>query len=228
MSLSARVRHGHTEAMSEQIGITVSATAVVTAPVDQVVIVFGMEIMRPDAAEAFRTAAGTVERVLGILADNEVDSRTVRTAELSFGPRTTWQADREVMLGYVASQQLVVTPADVGAVERILSAVIADGGAGVRINSVTQQATQPQEALVVAREDAVSQARVKAEHFARLTGRQLGRLTSLVEGGGQRPGMPGGARRMPLSASVTDTVMPVAAGDQDVSVSITASWSFAD
>lgn len=221
-----RAGAGRLDTMSESTGITVSATAVVAAPVDRIVIDLGIETLRPDAGEAFRATATAVERVLSILADNGVDSRSVRTRDLSFGPRTTWQADREVLLGYAASQQLLATLTDLGAVEKILSEVAAHGGAGVRINNVELTAAHPDEALQGAREQAVAQALSKAEHFAALTARVLGPLQWLTEGparGGPAPM----AAAFSLSRSEKDASMPVATGDRDISVTITACWAFA-
>lgn len=213
--------------MSEQpSGITVSATAVVAAPVDRIAIDLGIETLRPDAGEAFRATATAVERVLAILADNGVDSRSVRTRELSFGPRTTWQADREVLLGYAASQQLLATLTDLGSVEKVLSEVAAHGGAGVRINSVELTASEPEQALGQAREAAVAQALSKAQHFAALTARSLGALLWLTEGSGDGAVRPK-ATAMSFRAE-QDATMPVAAGDRDISVSVTACWAFGD
>lgn len=213
--------------MSEQpSGITVSATAVVAAPVDRIVIDLGVETLRPDAGEAFRSTATAVERVLSILADNGVDSRSVRTRDLSFGPRTNWQADREVLLGYAATQQLLATLTDLGSVERILSQVAAHGGAGVRINSVELTAAEPEQALSEAREAAVAQALSKAHHFASLTSRSLGALQWLTEGAGTAS--PRSTTAAFALRSAEDTAMPVAAGDRDIAVTVTACWAFAD
>lgn len=212
--------------MSEPSGITVSATAVVAAPVDRIVIDLGIETLRPDAGEAFRATATAVERVLSILADNGVDSRSVRTRDLSFGPRTNWQADREVLLGYAASQQLLATLTDLAAVEKVLSEVAAHGGAGVRINSVELTAAEPEQALIDAREAAVAQALSKAQHFAALTSRSLGALRWLTEGAGDAAPRPATAAFALRSAK--DATMPVAAGDRDVAVTVTAHWDFAD
>ncbi|MBE7162285.1 MAG: SIMPL domain-containing protein [Williamsia herbipolensis] len=224
---AAEHHNGDTGAMEPDTGITVSATAVVPAPVDRVVVSIGVELLRPDAGEAFRGAAGIVERVLSILADNGVDSRSVRTAELSFGPRTNWQGDREVMLGYAASQELIATLTDLGSVETILTAVASGAGAGTRINSVSLTAAEPLEAQTRARAEAVASAREKAEHFAALTGRSLGPLRWLVEGQGTgdevRP------RRSPkMFAASADVSMPIAVGDRDIAVSVSACWGFAD
>ena len=103
---------------------------------DEVTITLGVEILRPDAGEAFRTAANTVSNVLSVLSDNGVDARSVRTADLSLGPRTEYRDGHEVLLGYAAAQRMIVHLEALGSVERLLSDVAARGGAGVRIDNV--------------------------------------------------------------------------------------------
>src|SRR6185312_9654339 len=69
-------------------GVTVFGSATVSTPVDRVAITLAVEIVRPDAGEAYRLAADTVTRLLAVLADDGVDARAVRTLDLSLGPRT--------------------------------------------------------------------------------------------------------------------------------------------
>lgn len=207
-------------------GITVEGSGVAAAPVDQVTICLGVQILRPDAGEAFQTAAGTVTRLLGVLADDGVDARSVRTADLSLGPRTEWQENREVLVGYQASQQLIVRLTALSEIERLLSDVVARSGEGVRIDSVTLTAGHPEQAAAQAREAAFTAAKAKAEQYATLAGRQLGAVRKVQEQ--PQHGIFPMAASFKAESRDAGGSMPVAAGDAEVTASVTVTWDFAD
>src|SRR6478752_3438191 len=163
-------------------GVTVVGTATVSTPVDRVAITIGVEIVRPDAGEAFRLAAETVTRLLAVLADDGVDARAVRTLDLSLGPRTEWVDNREVLIGYQAGQRLLVKLDGLAGLERLLSDAATRTGPGVRIESVALTAEDADAALEQARERAWAEAVTKAQHLARLAGRMLGPVDWIQEG----------------------------------------------
>ncbi|GGL96639.1 SIMPL domain-containing protein [Nakamurella endophytica] len=206
-------------------GVTVSGTGTAATPVDRVTVSFGISETRPDAGEAFRAAAQTATLVLAILADDGADSRSVRTADLTLGPQTQWRGDREELLGYQATQRLIVQMEGLSRIERILSDVAAGGGNGVRIENVSLTASDPRTALAQAREAAVADARERAEHYARLVGRRLGRVRWVDERTGPRAADHGVA----LSAAAPRAArMPIAGGDATVSASVDVRWDWAD
>lgn len=206
-------------------GITVTGSGRAAAAVDQVTITLGVEILRPDPGEAFTTAGATVTQVLSVLADNGVDARSVRTADLSLGPRIEWQDNRETLLGYQAAQRLIVHLEALGSVERILTDVVRRGGLGVRIDQVTLEAGDTEDATRVARAAAFADAAAAAQQFAELAGRTLGAVQEVSEGAEVHPvyRAAGGMGARPAAKS-----MPVATGDTDVNVTVRVRWAFAD
>jgi len=208
-------------------GITVTGTGSAAATVDRVGIIVGVQVLRPDAGEAFRTAAGTVSNVLAVLADNGVGARSVRTADLTLGPRTDYRDGQEVLLGYQAAQRLNVQLDGLGSVERILSDVVARGGVGVRIDNVSLTAGDPQDSLRAARATAFADAAAKAEHYAGLAGRTLGAVQGVWEPEFQGS-VPLAAGMVRNAMGVSTNAMPIAAGDTEVAVSVRVRWSFAD
>ncbi len=208
-------------------GITVFGGATVPTTVDRVAITLGVEIIRPDAGEAFRLAAETVTRLLAVLADDGVDARAVRTLDLSLGPRTEWVDNREVLIGYQAGQRLLVKLDGLAGLERLLSDAATRTGHGVRIESVTLTAEDADAALEQAREQAWSDALTKAQHLARLAGRSLGPVEWIQEGSTDHGPLPRPVA-VALATGGHAKDMPVAGGDTDVSATITARWRFAD
>ncbi len=204
-------------------GVTVTGSGSAAAAVDHVTVTFGITVIRADAGAAFQSAANSATRVLAILADDGVDSRSVRTADLTLGPRVEWRDSQEVLVGYQAGQRLVVQLTGLAGVERMLSDVAVRGGEGVRIDNMSLTPSDPSFALRDARAAAFADALSKASQLAGLAGRMLGDLLWLEErhdDGSNRPVALLAARSVPAP-------MPVATGDAHVVASVTAHWKFA-
>jgi len=204
-------------------GMTVIGSGSATAAVDRVSISLVVEVVRAEPGDAFADAAATATRLLAILADAGVDSRSVRTSDLTLGPRTEYANGRQQVLGYQAGQRLTVTLDGLHGIERLLGDVAALGGEGVQINGVSLTPGHPEQALTLAREVAFADATVKAQQFADLAGRTLGRVQWIDErsaGGGPRP--------MAFARAAVAESMPVATGDAEITATVTVSWDFAD
>jgi len=211
-----------TERKRRPAGITVIGSGTAAAPVDQVSISLGVEVVRAAPGEAFTAAAGTATRLLSILADGGVSSRSVRTSDLTLGPRTEYQNGRQLLLGYQAGQRLTVLLEGLHGIEGLLTDVATLGGEGVRIDGVTLTAGHPQEAMAAAREAAFADATEKARQLATLAGRPLGEVQWIDErpsGGGPRP-------MMAMRAAAAEA-MPVATGDTQLTTEVTVHWLFA-
>ena len=204
-------------------GIVVIGSGAAAAAVDRVSISLAVEVVRAEPGDAFANASVTATRLLAILADDGVDSRSVRTSDLTLGPRSEYANGRQQVLGYQAGQRLSVTLEGLNGIERLLTDVASLGGDGVRIDGVSLTPGHPEEALSQAREAAFTDASAKGQQLAALAGRSLGGVLWIDErpaGGGPRPMM---AMRMAEAAA-----MPVATGDAEVGVSLTVQFAFAD
>lgn len=204
-------------------GIVVVGQGTAAAAVDRVTILLAVEVVRAEPGDAWAVASGTATRLLAALADDGVDARSVRTSDLTLGPRTEFHGNRQQVVGYQAGQRLTVVRDGLQGIERLLTDVASLGSEGVRIDGVSLTPGHPQEALTRARDRAFADAAAKAEQLAALAGRRLGRVLWIDEragGGGPRPMM---AMRLASAES-----MPVASGDAEVSVEITVGREFAD
>ena len=204
-------------------GITVDGHGAAPATVDRVTISLAVEVVRAEPGDAWTVASGTATRMLAVLADDGVDSRSVRTSDLTLGPRVEYLGNRQQVVGYQAGQRLTVSRDGLHGIERLLTDIASLGGEGVRIDGVSLTPANPQDALARAREAAFADATTKAEQLAALAGRQLGRVQWIDErpvGGGPRPMM-----AMRVAAA---EVMPVATGDAEVMVELTVHREFLD
>jgi hypothetical protein len=207
---------------SRSAGITVIGSGSATAAVDRVSIALAVEVVRAEPGDAFAVASVTATRLLAILADDGVDSRSVRTSDLTLGPRTEYANGRQQVLGYQAGQRLTVTLEGLHGIERLLGDVASLGGEGVRIDGVSLTAGHPEQALTLARRAAFEDAEAKARQFAELAGREIGRVHWIDERTSN-----GGPRPMMARAALAES-MPVATGDAEITVSVTVQWDFSD
>ncbi|WP_111767108.1 SIMPL domain-containing protein [Nakamurella deserti] len=197
-------------------GITVIGHGSVRTPVDRVELSIGVEVNRPEPGPAFQAAAASVATVLGVLADAGVDSRHVRTADLRLGPRMSYQDNREVVLGYTSGQRLIATLQGLDGVSRLLGDLATTGIEGVRFDGISFSTSDPTDHLRQAREQAMADARGKAEQYAQLADRRLGQVLSVSE---SLHG--GGPTHIPEAAYLSKAAsMPVGAGDTTSVVSV--------
>lgn len=108
-------------------------------------------------------------------------------------------------------------------IEQLLTDVATRSGEGVGIEGIALIAGDPGPAAQLAREQAFADARTKAQQFAVLAGRSLGRVVVVHEGAS---GGPRGDRAMPLAFRASASPMPVATGDTSVTASVTVTWAF--
>jgi uncharacterized protein YggE len=98
----------------------------------------------------------------------------------------------------------------------ILDAASESSGDEATINNVSFSIEDESSARDQAREAAWSDAVARAEHLARLSGRSLGDVVSIVETTGRPPG-PGPVPRMSLAAA---DATPIEAGTTSITVSL--------
>ncbi len=205
-------------------GISVTGTGVAAATADRVTITLAIEALRTDAGEAFGAAADAVGEALRVLSDHGVDSRSVRTADLSLGPRYDIRGSRQVLTGYHAEQRLVVSLDGLATVGTMLSDLVSRIGEGIRIEQMSMTAADRRAAELAAREAAMADAHRRATALAALAGRPLGVVVRVAEGADHMPS------RVALMAHATGdaAAMPIAAGDTAVTVTLSVHYAWAD
>jgi uncharacterized protein YggE len=199
--------------------LTVTGSAQVEAVPDLASVTAGVETQGGTAAEALRANSAAMEGVLTALETAKVARADVQTSELSINPLLDNPQDGSAptVTGYQASNMVTVKVRDVATLGAIIDAVT---GAGAnRLYGVGFDVADPKPVLDEARQDAVADARHKAELFATAAGVKLGAVLSISEGGGGGGPIPVFARADMAKAA------PVEAGT--VSLSATVELVFA-
>lgn len=171
------------------------------------------------AAEALSANATRMTAVMASLKKAGIPEKDIQTSNLSLNPQYRYVENQPPLLtGYQVSNQVTVTVRDL---KRLGAAVDATVNAGAnQVNGVNFGLADPTAAENAAREAAVKALSAKAELYARATGYRINRLVSLSEGGGYSapPPMP----MMAMRAQMKDAGTPVAGGELNVRIDVTA------
>ncbi len=208
-----------------QAALTVSATGSVSAAPDRAIVTAGVVSEGKSAREAMINNATLMNTVYEELEAAGIAQKNVNTSQLSLQPRYDYR-DRQApkISGYEARNTVTVKSETLDTVGAMLDALVK---AGVNnINGVSFSISDPKNAQAQAREDAIKEAKAKAEAMASAAGVKLGPLLSLTENNfspNPRPMMM--ASRMQMES---DSVTPISAGEQSLQVTVNMRYAIVE
>lgn len=175
---------GNLNISSQQEGIWVSGEGKVTAVPDIAVLRLGIEAQAENVAEAKSQADEAMQKIEKALDDNGIDEKDIQTQYYSIRKVTKWDREKEeeVVTGYVVTNTVTVKVRDIDKTADVIDAVTEAGGDYTRINNISFDIDDPTEYYDKAREEAMEQAKEKAEQLADLAGVTLGNPTYISEG----------------------------------------------
>ncbi|MGX1886694.1 SIMPL domain-containing protein [Streptomyces sp. NPDC055287] len=197
--------------------VSVGGEGRAAAAPDMAVLTAAVETTKPTAKRALAAQSAAADALLAAVRKQGIADRDVQTENL-FLNAVYQHTDRASKLtGYQAGQSFAIKIREIGRTGAVVEAVTKAAGDAVRINGVSFDVADPSALRARAREAAHADARSKAEQYAQLSGRRLGRLVSLAETGSEvhRPAeVPG--------AAFDEAKVPVAPGEIRNAVSVTA------
>lgn len=204
-------------------GITVHGVGRIAGEPDVLRISIGVETERPEVQDALDDNNAAAERVLAALQEAGVADEDIQTSEFSIHPRIDHRRDEAPELrGYAVRNLVEVALRDLDRAGQVLAAAVDAGGSAARVRGVRFALEDNSDLLEAAREAAFADARTKAEHYARLAGRELGPLVAMTETGADAP--------ISLHADTDDageraSAPPIRPGEQDTFVRVRATWA---
>jgi uncharacterized protein YggE len=201
--------------------LDVVATGEVTRVPDIVRIGAGVVTTAPTASGALQENARRMETVRAALRRAGVAERDIQTSQLNLHPdyRHDQGGNQPQLIGYRASNEVTVRFRDIANTGKILDALVAQGAN--QINGPMLGIDKPEGALDEARTKALAAARARAELYARATGKRVGRILTISEGGGGMGPMPM-YRGDAVAMSVSKT--EISPGEQSLSVTLSVSF----
>ncbi len=168
---------------SQQEGIWVSGQGEVMAVPDLATLRLGIEAQEASVEEAQTQASEAMDRVMNALADSGVDEKDIQTQYFNIQRVTRWNniKEEEEVIGYRVSNIVTAKIRNLDDVGDIIDRVAAAGGDLTRIDNISFTVEDPSVYQQEAREEAMADARAKAEQMANLAGMKLGNPTYISE-----------------------------------------------
>ena len=191
---------------------------------DMATVSAGVVTQGKTAREAMFGNATKMTRVFEELEAAGIEKKHITTSQLSLKPKYNYQNRKAPKIdGYEARNTVSAKTYNLDDVGAMLDALVK---AGVNnINGVQFSIKDSKSARDKAREDAIREAREKAESMASAAGVKLGKLKSLSESGGNFRPQP---VAYALEARSAGASTPVAAGEQAISVTVNMSYDIAE
>ncbi|MGA9089286.1 MAG: SIMPL domain-containing protein [Bradyrhizobium sp.] len=200
--------------------ISVTGEAQVSVPPDLAQIDGGVTSEAKTAREASEANNAAMGNVLLALKGAGLDDRDYQTSRLSLQPQSSpgRPGVPSAIVGYRASNRVTIRLRDLTKVARVIDLLV---GAGANdIGGISFTVSQASKLLDEAREQAVADARRKAEIYARAAGVTLGAPLSISE-----QGAPGPVLYRRMAAPMATSGAPVAQGEDTLQVTVSVSWA---
>lgn len=193
----------------------------VSVPPDYARIMSGVTTRAETLKEAIDTNSKLMDAIIAALLNSGIAQKDVQTSQFSAQPVFAPQEPRAEpkLSGFSVSNQVIVILRQIGRVGEILDHMVTAGATD--IGNIAFLLSDPSKALDRAREAAVSDARRKAELYARASGIGLGRITWITEDLRYAP--PNLTEALLAPAARTASV-PIVGGDDTLQVRITVGF----
>jgi uncharacterized protein len=199
--------------------ISVTGEARISVPPDAVQVDAGVTSEARTAREASDTNNAAMGKVLLALKSAGIDEKDYQTSRLSLQPQNSQSRPGvpSTITGYRASNRVTIRLHDVGKLASVIDTLV---GAGANdISGISFMVSQASKLLDDAREQAIADARRKAEIYARAAGVTLGAPLSITEAGVPAPIA---FRRMATGAAES---VPIAPGEETLQLTVSVSWA---
>jgi uncharacterized protein len=200
--------------------VTVTGEATVSVAPDTAMIRIGVTSQGKTARAASLANAKQMTAVLAAIRASGVADRDVQTTQLSLQPQyETDKGNTPQLTGFRATNQLNVKIRDINKLPDLLDHAI---GAGANeMSGIEFVVSERSKLLDQARDDAIVDARRKAELYAKAAGAKVGPVVSITEEGSSPPPQPYKALRAGAAA------IPVAPGELTLRAAVTVSYELA-
>jgi len=195
--------------------VTVTGEGTVAVAPDAAVIRIGVSSQDKTAREASEANAKQMTAVLAAIKDAGIADRDIQTSRLSLQPQyDASKSGTPRLTGFMATNQVTIKIRDIDRLPVVLDRAI---GAGANEMSGIEFVVSEQSKLLDrARDDAIADARRKAELYAQAAGSKIGHVVAITEEGSAAAPRP--MQTMRASA------VPIAPGEQTLRATVTVSY----
>ena len=214
---------------SQQAGIWVTGQGKTMAAPDIAILRVGIEAQEATVAESQVEAAEAMAGVLKALTDSGVAEKDIQTQYFNIRQVTRWDdvKSEDIVIGYRVTNIVNAKIRGIDKTGTIIDAVAAAGGDLTRIESINFSIDDPRGYYDEARQDAVADARAKAEQLADLAGVSLGQPTYISESAQLPPPIyRGGGMYYDEAMAMSET--SISPGEMEVSLTVQVCYAILD
>ena len=198
--------------------VTVTGEATIAVAPDTAMMRIGVSSQDKTARQASETNAKQMTAVLNAIKGAGVGDSDIQTSRLSLQPQYDPNKGGTARLtGFQASNQVTVRIRDIDKLPSILDRAISAGAN--EMSGIEFVVSEQSKLLDQARDDAIADARRKAELYAKAAGAKLGHVVSIAEEGSAPPPRP--------MQAIRAGAVPIAPGEQTLRAMVTVSYELA-
>jgi uncharacterized protein len=194
--------------------VTVTGEATVAVPPDTAVIRIGVSSLEKTAREAGEANAKQMTGVLSAIKASGIAERDIQTSRLSLQPQYDPKGGTTRLTGFQANNQVTIRIRDIDNLPTVLDRAIAAGAN--EMSGIEFVVSDQSKLLDQARDEAIADARRKAELYAKAAGAKLGQVVSISE--------EGTAPQPRAMQSVRAGAVPIAPGEQTLRAIVSVSY----
>lgn len=200
--------------------VSVNGLGRVTGTPDVLSLQMGVERNGQVVSDVLNETNADITRIKAALKKYDVAEKDVQTSNLSINPFY----DKDRINGYQVTQTLTVKLRKLATSGNAISDAAAAGGNATRIQGVSFDIEDNQGLVDAARAKAFADAKAKAEQYAKLAGRSLGKVSQVSESTEYQSGPPMPYGTLAGDAKAESMPVPVSPGSQQVSVGTAVVW----
>jgi hypothetical protein len=196
--------------------VTVAGEATVSVAPDIAIIRIGVTSQGKNAREASEANATRMTSVLAAIKDAGIAEKDVQTSRLSLQPQyDPNKAGAAHLLGFQVTNQVTMKIRDIDRLPGVLDHAIAAGAN--EMSGIEFAVSEQSKLLDQARDEAIADARRKAEIYALAAGAKVGHVVAIIESGAGPP--------QPIAMQAMRAAgVPVAPGEQTLRAQVTVSY----
>lgn len=201
--------------------VTVVGRGEVSGTPDTAQVRIGVETNAPTTQEALEENNQQVQAIIDRAKNMGIDESDIQTSEFNMYARHDNQGQE--IIGYNVSNTVTVTIRNIEQAGTLLNEVVQLGAN--RIYGISFRVDDPDTLISQARDEAVAQAREKAEQLAQQSGASVGEVLVITENIGEQPPIPRGyGGGLPAQEQAAADV-PVQGGEQTFNASVQVTFA---
>ena len=206
-----------TDDENQEHSLSVTGTGIVTVEPDTAEITVGVTVQRDQAGAAASDAANVMDAVVTAIKALGIEDKDIQTTSLALNPVYDYNSSPYRLIGYQATNQVTVTVRDITKTGAVVDA--ATGAGATDVSNITFRLDDQAAAEAQAREQAVLNARAKADTIASAAGVEITGVISITETSAPLP-TPEYYARDAAMASGEQAPTPVLGGTIDLTVNV--------